>query len=241
MAGPLDRHEHPLDRVLARREVGREPALVADGRRHPFLLEQLLQRVEDLDRDPEPLGERLRPARDDHELLEVERVVRVRAAVDDVQHRHRQDVRLRAADPAVERHACGRGGRLRSGERRAEDRVRAEARLVLGAVERDERGVDRALIGGVEPDQSRRDLRAHVVDRLPYALAEPRAGIAVAKLDRLELAGRGTRRHSGAPDLARVDLDLHLDRRVPSRVENLPRPNRSDLGAHRIASFAASK
>src|SRR5262245_18081289 len=120
--GPVDRLEDPLDRVLARREVGREPALVADGRGHPGLLEQLLQRVEDLDRDAQPLGERLRAARHDHELLEVERVVRVRAAVDDVQHRHRKHARRLAAQPAVERNSLLVGKRLGRGQRNAEDR-----------------------------------------------------------------------------------------------------------------------
>ena len=53
----------------------------------------------------------------------------MRAAVDDVQQRHGQDVRVRPADPAVERHLRLRGGSLRDRERDAEDGVRAEARL----------------------------------------------------------------------------------------------------------------
>ena len=75
----------------------------------------------------------------------------------------------------------------------------------------------------------------------PTPLPEPGARIAVAELDRLELPGRGARRHGGAPDLARVDLDVDLDRRVAARIEDLPRADGCDPRAHRSISFAASK
>ncbi len=114
--------------------------------------------------DPQRLGEALGAGRDEHELLEVERVLRVRAAVDDVHQRHRQDVRVRAADPAVERQAGVGGRRLRDGERGAEDRVRAEPRLRRRPVELDQRAVDLALVGGVEPDERVRDLAVDVGD-----------------------------------------------------------------------------
>ena len=76
-----------------------------------------------------------------------------------------------AADPAVERQTRLRGGRLRRRKRGAEDRVRAETSLVRRPVELDQRGVDRSLLRGVEPDQRLRDLGAHVLDRLADALA----------------------------------------------------------------------
>src|SRR5205814_6816188 len=44
-----------------------------------------------------------------------------------------------------------------------------------------------------------------------------------------------------APDLARLHLDLDLDRRVAARIEDLPGLERGDLGGQRIVSLAASK
>ena len=52
------------------------------------------------------LGQRRRADRHDHEFLEVDRVVGMLAAVDDVHHRHRQDMRRDAADIAIERQAA---------------------------------------------------------------------------------------------------------------------------------------
>ena len=55
------------------------------------------------------LGERARADRHHHELLEVDAAVGVRAAVEDVHHRHRQhgaaDASVERADVRVERHA----------------------------------------------------------------------------------------------------------------------------------------
>ena len=50
----------------------------------------------------------------------------MRAAVEDVHHRHRQHVRVRAADVAEQRQVGGVGGGVGDGERDAEDRVGAE-------------------------------------------------------------------------------------------------------------------
>ena len=99
-----------------------------------------------------PSEKRLRPDGHDHEFLEVDLVVGVLAAVDDVGHRHGQDPGVGAAEVAVERQAAaGRGG-LGGGEADAEDRVGAELPLVLGAVGGDHRAVEPDLVGGVAAD-----------------------------------------------------------------------------------------
>src|SRR5438094_47495 len=80
VGGLEDRH----DRRLARSEVRREAALVADAGLEAAIVEHPLERVVDLGAHAQRLGEALRPGRNDHELLEVDRVVRVDAAVDHV-------------------------------------------------------------------------------------------------------------------------------------------------------------
>src|SRR5688500_13991160 len=75
MAGTYRRLEDRLDRVFARGEVGGEAALVAEPDVESALLEQLLERVVDLDADAETLGEGVRSDGNDHELLQVDRVL----------------------------------------------------------------------------------------------------------------------------------------------------------------------
>ena len=149
------------------------------------------------------------------------------AAVEDVHHRHREDVRVVArgavelGDVGVERHArVGRGG-AGDRERDAEDRVGAEPRLVRRPVELAQRLVDRRLVGGARAGERLRDRVVDVADRRRHALAAP-ALAAVAKLGRLELAGRCAGRDRGAAERAAVEPDVDLDRRVAPRVEDLP-------------------
>ena len=83
-------------------------------------------------------GEGLRAGRQDHELLDVDRIVGVGAAVDDVHHRHRQDAGRDAADVLVERQAGRHGAALADGQGDAEDGVGAQAALVRRAVQLDQ-------------------------------------------------------------------------------------------------------
>ncbi len=114
VAGRLDAVDEDPQRLLVGVQIRREAALVADRRGQPTIVQQLLQRVEDLGADAHRLGEGGGAAGDDHELLEVDAVVGVGAAVEDVHHRNRQH----AAPPAR------RGGATAAGRRRPPRRGR---------------------------------------------------------------------------------------------------------------------
>ena len=190
--------------------------------------ERLLQRVEDLGADPQALREAGGAGGDDHELLEVDRVVGVGAAVEHVHHRHRQQRRLAAAvelgEVEVERLPRVHRRRLGRGQRDPEQGVGAEPALVVGAVELDHRLVERALLDRAGADQRLGDLAVDVGDRLADALAAPGLA-AVAQLDRLELAGGGAGGNRGQPSGTGLQRHFDLDRRVTARVEDLARVN----------------
>ena len=239
VAGLLGRVEDRLDRRLARGQVGREAALVADGGGEALLLQHLLQRVVRLRADLQRLGERLGARRDDHELLQVDRVGRVHAAVDHVHHRHRQRPRALAAEVAEERLALLRRGGVRGGERDAEDRVRAEAALVRRAVELDQLLVELLLLVGLHAPNRLEDLAVHIRDRLRHGLAAEGVA-AVAQLDRLVDAGGGAGRDRRAAVGAGLQHHLDLDGGVAARVEDLAGVDVGDT-AHSEVSLARSK
>src|SRR5213595_818205 len=64
------------------------------------------KRLENFDSHAQAFREARRADRHDHEFLEVDRIVGVHAAVDDVHHRHREEPRGGAPDIAVERLAA---------------------------------------------------------------------------------------------------------------------------------------
>ena len=239
VAGLGHRLEDQLERLLGAGDVGGEAALVADRGREAALVEQLLQRVEDLGAAAQRLAEALRTDRHDHEFLDVQAVVGVRAAVDDVHHRHRHLHRAHAAEVAVERQAGLLGRRLGHRHRDGQHGVGAEARLVVAAVELDQGLVDEGLLLGIEADDGFGDLGVDVLDGLQHALAEVAAGVAVAQFDGLARAGGGARGHGGAAHDARFEQDVGLDGGIAARVENLAGDDINDC-AHCSCSLSKS-
>ena len=201
------------------------------------VLQRLLQRVENLRADADRLGERLGADRHDHEFLEIDRIVGVRAAVDDVHHRHGQQPRARAADIAVERQAVRLRRRLGDGERHAQDGVGAEPALVLRAVELDQRLVDLDLVFRLHAADRVENLAVHRLERLQHALAEVARLVAVAELHRLVRAGRGAGRHGGAAEGAVLQRHVDLDGRIAAAVENLAADDVDDGGHPRSKGF----
>ena len=193
------------------------------------VLEQLLQGVEDLRPGAQRLAERLRAHRQDHELLDVQGIVGVGAAVDDVHQRRRQDPRAHPAQVAVERQAGADGRGVGGRQAHREEGVGPQALLVLGAVELDHGRVERGLVERVEAGDGVGDLAVDRVDRARHAFAEVAALVAVAQLDRLARAGGGPRGHRGPAEGTAFQDDVGLDRRVAPTVQHLPAPDRDDL------------
>ncbi len=219
-AGRPDAAHQRLERLLVGLEVGREAALVADGGGMALLVQGGLEVVEDLGAHPQRLGEGARADGDDHELLEVDRVVGVGAAVEHVHHRDRQHVGGLAAQVAPQRQALlGRRG-VGGGQGHGQERVGAQAGLVRRAVERDQHPVQRGLAGGVLAADGGGDLAVDVVDRLAHPLAHP-VRAAVAQLGGLELARRGAGGHRRPAPRPGLQAELDLDGRIAAAVEDL--------------------
>ena len=232
----LARLHDVLERLLVGLEVRREAALVAHAAAEARVMQDLLQRVVDLGAPAQRLSERGGADRHDHELLEVHVVVGMHAAVQDVHHRRGEQVRVRAAHILVQRQRGLLCGRLGNGQRRAQNGIRAEVALVVGAVDVDHQLVDGALVVGLEAHELVSDLVVHVLDGVLHAFAQVTVLVAVAQLDRLEGAGRCTGRHHRAPHGAAFQHHFHLNRGIAARVENLA-PEHIDDHAHAVASF----
>ena len=153
---------------------------------------------------------------------------RVHAAVDDVHHRHRQDVRVGAADVAIQRKPGLGGRRPGDRERGAQDRVRAQIALVVGAVELDERRIDPALVERVHAGERSGDRRCSRGPPPRDALA----AVAALSPSRSSTAsccpGRRARRDGRPAAHAGMEDGLDLDGGVSPRVEDLVAVQRVD-------------
>ena len=192
--------------------------------------------MKDLGPAPQRFAEGRRADRHDHEFLEIDAIVGVRAAIDDVHHRHRQDRRPDPAHVAEQRQPARIGRRAGRGKTDPEDGIGAEAALVVAAVELDHQRVDLGLVLGFVADDGVGDLAIDRGDRLPDPLAAPALGIAVALLDRFMDPGRGARGHRRAALAAVLERDVDLDRRIAAAVEDLAGVDVDDRGHLRGSS-----
>ena len=184
VARGTDRFEDEFDGFLVRLALRREAAFVAHGGRHAAAVDDLLQRVERFRTVAERFAEGRGPDRDDHEFLEVEVVVGVRAPVDDVHHRDGHLHGAHAAEVAVEREARFGGRGARDRHRDGEHGVGTQAALVFRAVQLNHQAVDLGLVARFETDQRVGDFAFDVADGLQDALPEVAGLVAVAQFDR---------------------------------------------------------
>ncbi len=107
----------------------------------------------------------------------------------------------------------------------------ARALLVLERGELKQRGVDAALVRGVQAGVCIEDRSVDGIDRLLHALAPEAQLVAVAQLDRLVRARGGAGRNGGPAHRAIFQHDVHLDRGIAPAVEDLAADD-VDYGGH---------
>ncbi len=235
VAGLVDRLHDEVERLGGGAEIGGEAALVADVGVVAGVGQRLLEGVEGLRPHAHGVGKGRRAEGDDHELLEIDRVVGMNATVEHVHHRHRQDAGIGAADIAVERQGVGLRRRLGGGQRHAQDGVGAEPALVGRAVERDHGLVDVDLALGLETADRFEDLAVDRFDGLLHALAAVAPLVAVAQLDRLVDAGRGAGGHRRAAERAVFQNYVDLDGGIAAAVKDFAADDIDDRG-HKVFS-----
>ena len=235
VTGVLDRLDDGFQRVFNTFQIGGKAALVADGGAQAALFQHALQRVKGFGDGAQTLAEGRQPHRHDHEFLEINGCIGMRAAVDDVRHGDGQHLGVGAAQIFEERQADERGGGLGVGQRDGEDGVGAELGLVRRAVEVEHDTVDSQLVQRIHAFERGKNLVGDVFDRLAHALAAETLGIAVAQFQRFEFARARAGRDRRAAHRATSQFHVNFNGRVSARIQNLARLNVKN-GAHSSSS-----
>ena len=168
-------------------------------------------------------AERRQAQRQDHEFLEINRGIRMRAAVDDVGHRHGQHFGVRPAQIFEQRLVQRSGGGLGVRQGHGENRVGAELGLRFRAVKLEHRAVHRQLVAGIKADQLGSDDGGDVFDGLLHTLAEITFLVAVTEFDGLIFAGAGAAGHRRATERAATQRHVHFHCWITARIENFAR------------------
>ena len=152
--------------------LGAKPPSSPTAVPYPRFRKHSLQVVEDLDAHAQAVAEAGGSHRHDHELLEVDVVVGMGAAVEDVHHGHRQQPGIDASQIAIEGLATGLGGGPGHGQRHRQKGVGAHGRLVGRPVQLQHLAVDFHLPAGIQSQQRTGDALIDVGHRLLHAFAQ---------------------------------------------------------------------
>ncbi len=150
----------------------------------------------------------------DHEFLDVQAIVGVRTAIDDVHHRHRHDRFAALADIFEKRQLLGIRSRMGRGQGNRQQRVGAEAALGLGAIQVDHDLIEAFLITGIVAQQRLPQYGIDVLDGLQHALAAIALRIPVTQLHRFARTGGSPRGHRSTTLRAVIQDDIRLDRGI---------------------------
>ena len=222
VAGLRDRFEHDVERFAVGFQARREAAFVADAGRQAALLQRRAQRVKDLGAGAKRFGERRSADRHHHEFLHVDVRVGVRAAVQDVHHRHRQHVAAAA---------CGEVHVERLLRRRPPPHARPPSRRPAA---RSRRAGSWSACRRARSFSCRASAGRHRRRRRPWRFRRSRSPPLSARLCRRNascrrraaraLRARRSRRLTAPPRVRprRPRADLHFDGRVAARIQNFP-------------------
>ena len=158
--GAFDRPHQRIERRLVGLERRPEPALVGHPLQQTAFRHDRAGRAIHLGGPFERLIERGRERRDDHEILDIDPPPGMRAAAENLDFRQRHHRLGAVAEQiGIKRLSVRGGGGVQRGHRYRDQRIAAEPAFLRRAVERDQRAVDRGLVGGVHARSARRRSR----------------------------------------------------------------------------------
>ena len=186
--------------------------------------------MEDFRAHTNGISARRRSHRHNHEFLNIDRVIGMGAAVDDIHHRHRKCVGECAADITVKRQTGVFGSRFRNGQTHAKNSVGSKTGFVRRSVQINHRLVDQQLIVGIKTGQRFKNFGINGFNGFRHALTEIAALVTIAQLHGLVHTGRSAGRHGGPAKSAGFQNYIDLNGRVATGVDDFTSVNIDDLG-----------
>src|SRR5262249_19757551 len=175
--------------------------------------------------------------RDNHKFLEIDRVISMYTAIDNIHHWHRERARRGAPDIAIKRDIPGRSRGFGNCQRDAKDSVGAQPTFVWCAVESNQRFVYLGLGLAVYAAKRIEDLAVNGIYGPTHALAPISRLVTVAQLNCLMCAGGRARRYGSPASRTVLQGHLDLDGRIAAAIKNFAADNIRNGGHRRGCCF----
>ena len=219
-ASLVDGVQDHLNRRFMARHIGGKTTLVTHGNAHAFVAHDFFQSMKDFRAIAQGFAKIRRPYGDDHQLLQIEVVVSVGAAIDHVHHGNRHLHTAHAAEIAVQGQTRFFGRRTGHRHGHGQNGIGTEAGFVVCAVKLDQGVVQKRLFAGIQANHSLCDLVVDILHSLQDTFAAVACGVAVAQFDGFTAAGGCTRGNGGTTHDAAFQQDIALHRGVATAVQN---------------------
>src|SRR4030042_1915203 len=121
-------------------------------------------------------------------------------------------------------------GRSRTGQREPTDGIGSQLGFIRGSVQMDQSGVNPFLVENIHPEKFWGNQTMDMIDRLPDAFPKISLRIFIPSFQSLVAAGRSPRRDGSPSHKTAIQKDLHFDRWVSSRIDDLPSDDFGDGG-----------
>ena len=161
IAGFLNRNLDEIQSSARAFDVWRKTAFITDPSVVARSRQFFFQRVKDFGAHADGFFHVAGGHRHDHEFLNVDWVICVLAAIDDIHHWHRQDTGRGATNVAEQRLRGEISSCLCAGQRHTKNSVRAQTCFVWGAVQLDHCGIDGNLFSDIHAHEVFRDLAVY--------------------------------------------------------------------------------
>ena len=196
VTGLLDRFLDNRQRRFVGGQVGSKTTLITDRCVQALGLKHFFQAVKNLRANTQGFREALGGNRLNHELLDINVVIRVLTTVQNVHHRHRHGKLAGGAidvgNVRIQRLAQGDCRCLGRSKGNRQNCIGAQVRLVLGTVEVQHDLIQSTLISCIFAYQCITDLAVHGFHSLQNTFAKVAGGVTVTQFQRFAGTGRRT-------------------------------------------------
>ena len=160
------------------------------------------------------------PNRHDHEFLDIDVVIGMSTAIEDVHHRNRQFLSVDTAQILVQGQTGIFSGCFGAGKADAQDGIGTKFAFIFGSIKAQERLVNLDLTGRFKANEGIADDVVDVIHSLQDAFTEVTVLIPVTQFHGFMNACGSTARNSSAADDAVIKEDLHFNGGVAAGIQD---------------------
>ena len=185
----------------------------------------LLQGVENFSTHTNSFTDRRSANRHNHEFLNVDWVISMLTAVQNIHHRNRQNMSHRTAKVTIKRKFAFFSLSFRNSHRNGENSISTEFAFVFSAIEFNHSFINVDLVIGIKTSQSVINSVINIFNGFQNTFSAKTGFVAITKFNSFVNTGRSAGRNSGTSESTALKNNISLNGRITTRINNFSSMN----------------